>query len=481
MNGKFKLVTLFTAIILCLSMILVACQFQDSSEDDDNVPDIKKDELTTILEKYDELGYTYEYTGEPVEITMAHWDSSGANIERTVIEALLQGFNKRYPTITVKLDILQDYENTYGNRIGAGTAHDVFLVPDGAISKWASSGVLENLDPFIQSSDIFNNGEGMNTIYTSCLTRYQYNSSTGKMGSGNQLALPKDVGPYVMFYNKDWFKTLGVELPPSDRIMTMEEATTMWQALTKRNSAGTITGYGVAGLCIEGLVWSAGGDFLNESRTAFPTNEQTLAGLKKGYQYMKDSYLTYEIQPPAEFTGTLDATQLFSQQKVATVIGGRWNVSSFRSLTFDWDIAYVPAFTENSTANMYSGSVGYAVNSKSGDKKEAAWKLVEYIASREGQEILTATGFQIPVYEDLALDEDLVETERKKGPYNYEIFVQSAKMQGYGLWQYCKSNTWKVNGYDVPSEYLYSTNPSTEITVDEFLAKAKNLVNSNLG
>lgn len=94
---------------------------------------------------------------------------------------------------------------------------------------------------------------------------------------------------------------------------------------------------------------------------------------------------------------------------------------------------------------------------------------------------MTATGFQIPVYEDLALDEELVEKEREKGPYNYEIFVESAKMQGYGLWQYCRSNTWKVNGYDVPSEYLYSTNPDTEISVADFLVRAKNLVNSNLG
>lgn len=478
---KFIIFTLLIVLTLGLSFNLVACNIQ--STDDEEIPDLSKDELEQILQKYDDLGYEYEYTGEAVEISLAHWDSSGANIERTVMNALLEGFSKRYPNISVKLEILQDYENTYGNRIGAGTAHDVFLVPDGAISKWAGSGVLENLDPYIAASDILNGTDqdegGMSTIYSSCLTRYQYNSSTGRMGSGSQLALPKDVGPNVMFYNKDWFEAMGVELPPSDRIMTMDEATTMWQALTKRNSKGTITGYGVAGLCIEGLVWSAGGDFLNPERTAFPTDAATLAGLKKGYQYMKDSYLTYEIQPPAEFTGSLDATQLFSQQKVATVIGGRWNVSSFRSLTFNWDVAYVPAFTENQNANMYSGSVGYAVNSNCGAKKEAAWKLVEYIASKEGQEILTATGFQIPVYEDLALDKDLVAKEKAKGPENYEVFVNSAKIQGYGLWQYCKSNTWKVNGYDVPSEKLYA-NDGNDISVDEFLADARNKVNANV-
>lgn len=480
MRKQSRFLVVLLVLILCLPFVLAACNVTDSSEDEPGGDDIKVDELTQILQKYDDLGYTYEYTGEPCEITMSHWDSSGANVEKAVIDALLSGFYKRYPSIKVKVDILQDYEGTYGNRIGAGTAHDVFLVPDGAISKWASSGVLENLSPYIQASDILNMGQGMDTIYSSCLTRYQYNPTTYRMGSGNQLALPKDVGPYVMYYNKDWFQSMGVELPPNDRIMTMDEATAMWQALTKKNSKGTITGYGVAGLRIEGLVWSAGGDFLDETRTGFPTDPTTLAGLKKGYQYMKDSYLTYKIQPPAEFTGTLDVASLFSQQKVATAIEGRWNVSAFRSLQFNWDVAYVPAFTENPTANMYSGSVGYAVNSK-GSNKEAAWKLVEYISSREGQEILTATGFQVPVYLDLATDEKLVASEVAKGPENYNVFVQSAKTQGYGLWQYTKNITWKVNGYDTPSEFLYSTDPNTEISVDEFLKKAKDIIGSNVG
>ena len=125
---------------------------------------------------------------------------------------------------------------------------------------------------------------------------------------------------------------------------------------------------------------------------------------------------------------------------------------------------------------MYSGSVGYAINSQT-SKKLAAWKLVEYIASKEGQEILATTGFQIPVYEDLALEENLVASEKEKGPQNYEVFVESAKNQGYGLWQYRSNTLWKENGYDLNSEKLYAEVESERITVDEFLQKAKNDVN----
>lgn len=461
-------------LLLAVIVSLAGCQVVQTAQP--TLPDSDLTELEQIMKKYDDAGYVYEYTGEPCTITMAHWNSSGANVERAVVEAVLQGFSARYPEITVELEILQDYESTYGQRLAAGTAHDVFLVPDGAISGWAPSGKIMNLTPYIQNSAILND---LDDIYDSCLTRYQYNAATGLMGSGDQYALPKDVGPYVMYYNKDWFEAMGVELPPADRIMTMEEAIEMWQALTKYDDAGNITGYGVAGICVEGAVWSAGGDFLNETRDGFPTDEATLAGLAKGYQFIKDSYLTLMIQPPNTFSGTMSAANLFAQQKVATIWGGRWEVSTFRQLSFDWDVAYVPAFTESPTTNMYSGSVGYGISAKT-THADAAFKLVEYIASKEGQEILTATGFQIPVYESLAYDEALVAREKELGPYNYEIFVESAKMQGYGLWQYRRNQIWKVNGYDIPSEYLVSYDPATEITVEEFLARAKELVNANI-
>lgn len=430
--------------------------------------------LEDIQKKYNNLDWSYD--GEACTIRMCHWDSAGRNVEASVLNALLKGFYNRYPTIKVELEILTDYENTYGNNISANNMHDVFLVPDGAFGSWASTKKLVNLTPYVESSTIIDT----DNMYSTSLTRYQYNYGSSRPGSGVQLALPKDIGPYVMYYNEDIFKQLGVELPPSDRIMTMDEATAMWQSLTKKDSKGDITCYGVGGIGIEGLVWSAGGDFLNEERDAFPSDSATLAGLKKGYQYMQDSYFKYEIQPPSEFTAGQDASTLFSMQKVATYIGGRYNVTSFKNLDFKWNVCYVPAFEENQTKNMYSGSVGYAMSSTC-ENKLAAWKLIEYIASREGQEILSSTGFQIPVYTDLALSEDVKHREEiNYAGLNYEVFVHSAETQSYGLWQYRNNQKWKTMGYDTTSEYLYHSDPEKRWTVDYFLSQAKVKVTENL-
>ena len=485
MQKKFNNL-LIGALAVVSASVIASCQVVTTGSTTTAV-EIELSELERIMKKYDDAGYVYEYTGEPVEITMCHWNAAGASIEKQVVEAALLGFKERYPNITVDLEILQDYEETYGNRLGSNQAHDVFLVPDGSISGWASSGKIMNLTPYIDASDLL---DDLDDMYESCLTRYQYNPATGRMGSGNQLALPKDIGPYVMYYNKDWFEAMDVELPPSDRIMTIPEAIEMWQALTKYSADGSkITGYGAAGINIEGLVWSAGGDFLNPERTAFPTDEATINGLKRGYQFKQDSVLNWKIEPPASFTQGTNPTALFSQQKVACVMGGRWEVSTFRSLPFNWDVAHIPSFEVNPTKNMYSGSVGYGVNSKyepgkptaDPNKLEASWKLVEYIASKEGQEILTSTGFQVPVYESLALDPDLVALEKSKGPENYEIFVEAAVNQGYGLWQYRSNVLWKEQGYDVPSENLFAADEEKRLTVDQFLELAREKVNANIG
>ena len=215
---------------------------------------------------------------------MSHWDSDGATLERAVLETLLTAFKNRYPTIEVKLDIISDYENTYATNIATDDLHDVFMVSDGVFTNWSTGGKMVNLTPYIQASELVDT-DGM---YESVVTRYQYDSVTGLTGSGAQLVMPRDISAHVMYYNKDYFAEKGVQAPPSDRIMTLDEAVTMWQALTERDGAGNIDVYGVAGIEMEGLVWSAGGDFLNDSRTGFPTDPNDLNALKKAYGFLQD-------------------------------------------------------------------------------------------------------------------------------------------------------------------------------------------------
>ncbi len=465
------------ASLLCMTMAsaaacsLGACKPGSTSV---SIPGVDETTVEAIQKKYD--ASLYEYGGEPCTITMSHWDSDGATIEKAVCEVLLGAFHNRYPDITVDLDIISDYETTYASNIATGNLHDVFMVSDGVFNNWAPGSAMVNLDPYIESSDLVDPDD----MYPSVVSRYKYNSKTGLSGEGNQLVMPRDISTHVMYYNKNYFDSKGVSYPASDRIMTMDEATEMWKKLTTRREDGSISVYGTAGMEMEGLVWSAGGDFLNDARNAFPTEKRDLDALKKAYRYIQDGYYTHEIMPPSDFSSGMDPTTLFSLQKVATVIAGSWEVATLRSLSFDWDIAYVPAFPETPTANGWSGSMGYAISNKC-TNKEAAWKLVEYIGSKEGQEILSATGFQFPLYTSLGLDEDYLERNAALKPNNYEIFIKSAEKQPAGVWSYLRSQSWKELGYDLYSEYLLDGKAENRWTVDHFLEVVKGKVNELVG
>ena len=115
---------------------------------------------------------------------------------------------------------------------------------------------------------------------------------------------------------------------------------------------------------------------------------------------------------------------------------------------------------------------------------EAAWKFLEYVASEEGQEILSSTGYQIPIYKTLALSNDVVQREIENGlPFEeYNVFIQSAQNQPYGLWQYRASITWKNRTYDKYSEeFLHSDQAHRDAyPVEKFLSDVKKDIGSYL-
>ena len=475
-NNKIKLI--LPALIIASSLSLSSCII-NSQFNKDNDNDIASDDIEAIMSKYDELFEANSYTGESCTINMVHWDGDGQSIEMSVLNTMLKGFNIRYPNIKVNLTILSSYEEAYSTRLNGNDIADVFLMPDGDVMAWTEigGGKCEDLDPYVEASNLVNIEE----MYQSSVNRYRYNFDTRTCGGteGTLIALPKDIGPTVMYYNKSAFKKAGIPYPDNSEIMDIESAFTMWQKLKQVNSKGVVTMYGVGGLSIEGLVWSAGGDFLNEDRTSFPTDPDTLSGLKKGYEDLQRAYVYDCVTPPASWSTGSDASKLFSNQMLACYIGLKSKVAAFRKLDFDWDVCPVPSNSTYANKNAWSGSVGYSLYNGS-KHKEAAWKLIEYIASKEGQELLSATGFQIPVYPSLAEQEDYIERESNNKPSNFKCFLDAAEGQPVGLWSYHSNQLWKTEGFDKYSEKVFSENESDRKSVDTFLNEVRDVVNAKL-
>ncbi len=399
--------------------------------------------------------------GDKTVIRLAHWDASGS-IEKVVVEQVVKKFEEYHPEVEVEVDIISDYETQMPRIIASGRVHDVFLVPDGNFGQWVKTGGLLNLTEYINNSEEFE----IENVYSTAVDRYRWNGKI--MGTGDIYALPKDIGPQVMYYNKDLFDEFGVSYPPKDEPMDIYDALEMWKEFGDVHSDGSLGDdhiYGVPQMTPEGLVWSNGGDFLNETRTEATVNTTSVI---EAYQFLANAVNTHKIIPSGTASAGTNPKSMFVTQRAATLIDGRWSVATFRNIKdFDWDIAPVPSFSDYPWKNAWSGSVGYAVF-KNTNHPDLAYKLVEFFASKEGQRIMASTGFSIPLYNDQETVNAFLESEQGKKPENVEVFLLSAQNQPAGIWQYLPGTRWKTT-LDTESSVLFSEDEERRKTASEFL------------
>lgn len=360
-------------------------------------------------------------------IRLAHWDQGGREAEEAPLKLIKEEFERTHPEYCVMYDIYSGYESQFLNIMGSGNVPDVFLVPDGDFGAWVTTGLMENLTPYIEASP---NKAELGEIFATAMERYRYDGTT--IGQGDQYCMPKDIGPYVMYYNVDLFKQYEIydeykEYLEGTAVMDIETAIDMWSVFADLDAKGNPTDdhiYGIDGITIEGLVWSNGGDWFNEDRT-----QLTLAGntaLQEGYEMFRSLY-TLKIAPDADSGAGIT---LFYNGKTACYVGLRANVPNLRTnCEFEWNCCAIPAFQVEPQVNSWSGSVGYGV--WSGSKvKQAAYELVELIASKRGQLLMASTGFSIPFYGDEETLNAFYETESTGGsPANTAAFIEAAKYQ----------------------------------------------------
>lgn len=363
---------------------------------------------------------------EVVELTYNAW---GAADEDAVMKKLIAAFEEANPNIKVKYNhIPDDYSNKMNTVLASGAAPDVFLCSDGDFGKWVTAGLIMNIQDKVENSGI-----DLDDMWDSALGRYKYDGKL--LGQGDLYALPKDIGPTVLYYNKELFDEAGVEYPSAETPMTFDEFLEMCQKLTKKDESGKIVQYGTGPVWWEGFLWSNGGDFLNETKTEFIMNEPDAV---EAMQYSADLINKYQVSPDSKATTDMTADQMFSTGKIATIGGGRWMVPTYRKLDFDWDVAPLPTGKLN-TWSGWSGSVGYAIY-KNTKHPEEAFKLVQFLAGEEGQRLGTELGFQIPTFKSMSNTDLFLQPGQK--PEHAEVFIKAAEYERPGSWTLTANGKW---------------------------------------
>lgn len=323
-----------------------------------------------------------EDSGDNVEITLAGW--GGNPSETRLLKEALDSFEEKHPNIKVKHEVISDqYMDVMKTRLIGGEAPDVFYLDAFEAPALIETGVLEPLDDYV--TDEFN----VDDFEQPLLEAFQKDGVT--------YGFPKDYSTLALFYNKKMFEEAGVEVP------------TTWDEL--REASKELTKDGVVGLGVAPelarmyyIAESLGGEVVKDNKANFG-DEKVIEAL----QPIIDQRNTDETAAQASDVGANWGGEMFGQEKAAMVIEGNWAIP-FLEDTFpnvEYGTAEIP--TVNGEQSTMAYTVSYVMNAAS-EKKEASWKLIEYLTGPEGMEIWTSKGYALPtrksVAEKLGFDQD---------------------------------------------------------------------------
>lgn len=314
-------------------------------------------------------------------IKLGYWYNNENEKENN--QMIIDEFEKLYPKYEVEMVYIPygGYSQQVLNMAVANNLPDVFWVVEDYLPSFAEKGILENLEPFIEDDDSFDE----NIYFDNALEFTQYN--------GVQYALPRDIGVQVMAYNKDLFDASGVSYPDVD--WTWDDMISIGKDLTIEDG-DRITQYGLGWLDYEALIYSNNGRMFNETGTmAYFDTDETINAL----QMYSDLVNLYNISPsPAESQGL---GNVFFGQRAAMTLVGPWDFAKLEKAQINYDVVPFPDGNNGESLMRLSG-LPIAMNANS-DKKDIAYELIKFLTSNQiAQTMLAEYGIAMPVVESIA-------------------------------------------------------------------------------
>ena len=383
-------------------------------------------------------------SGEKVTLTYAIWDSNQEKGLRTIADE----FEAANPNIKINIEVTgwADYWTMLEAGATGGSLPDVFWMHSNEIYRYASNGMLLDLNDRIASSQavkLENFPEGLNQIYN-----FQ----------GKQYAVPKDFDTIGLWYNKTMFDAAGLKHP--DESWTWDDLYSAAKALTKDGVYGFLAplhnqeGY-------YNFVYQNGGTIITDDKKSGYDDPKTIEALEFYVNFVKEGL------SPAVFDDA-ERAELIQNGKVAMGYFGSWNLSGFTANEFmakNFDVAVLPK--KEKQASIYNG-LGNAIafNTKHPDE---AWKFVEYLSSKEGQDRQAELGVAISAYNGAA---DLWVSSNKT--FNIKAFVD---MVDYGVIRPYSNTTavWEDKAYEALGPAF-----TGKATVEEAAKNAAKIMNESL-
>lgn len=310
----------------------------------------------------------------PEDVTFSYlW--GGAEAE--AIEAIIADFNASQDEVVVSGISSPDFQKQLTSLSASKGSFDISDHFGNAVGSWASKGILEPLDAYLDE-----NGVDPAEFAPASIEQLSYD--------GKIYSLPIAVHTFQLLYNKTLLAEAGVEVPT-----TMDELADAIAATTKVGPDGAITQLGLGdpspSTTITTLGYAFGGDW-----DADGAPSPTESGNVEALQWYLDKVVTpVGADKLAEFKSGLgeymSAQDPFYTGKFAFVIDGEWRALNIPSTApdLDWGVTSIP-YVSTKLADTTQLTVSTLFIPANSQHKEAAAKFLSYLVSDDG-----ATAFSL--------------------------------------------------------------------------------------
>jgi multiple sugar transport system substrate-binding protein len=325
---------------------------------------------------------------------------------------VVEGFNKKYPNVTVKPVVLPDgdeYLKKLTTDFAAAAPPDVFLINYREYVAYAKRGQIEPAAPYLEKSKVIKKDD----FYTPSLNAFTR--------EGTLQCMAQNLSSLAVYYNKDLFKKANLALPTPD--WTWDDFLKAAQALTKDGDAKTKQ-YG-AGVQVQfyrlmSFIWSNGGEIVdNQDKPTKLLIDSPEA--KAAIQWFADLQAKHKVVPNEIDEKAQSSQNRFLAGTLGMFLQSRRFTTTARGIKdFDWDVVNLPK-SKKSVTVLHSDGFCMA---KDGKNKDATWAFIEYAVSQEGQTILTGTGRIVPANKAVAESPAYLDPNTK--PASAKIFLDMA-------------------------------------------------------
>jgi multiple sugar transport system substrate-binding protein len=280
--------------------------------------------------------------------------------------------------------------------IAGGSPPDIVLLNYRYYGQFAAKGALEPVASRFEDSEAFEPED----FYEQALDAFRW--------GGEQLCLPQNISSLVVYYNKDLFRQEGLPEPQAGWAWSHLVATAARLTLdaagnpivsTDPDQGGGGAKAEVFGLGVEPsliriapFVWSNGGELVDDERRPTRLTLDTPEALEAMEDFFALRSRNRVVPSDVEVEAEDDETR-FANGRLAMLLSSRRSTPTFRTIRdFEWDVAPLPVRREPAGI-LHSDA--YCITAGS-DRKDAAWRFMEFALGSEGQRITARSGRTVP-------------------------------------------------------------------------------------